>query len=64
MKMDNAHIVPLPRQAVELLRSLQPLTGSGRYVFGSLRAAAVPMSENTYMDAPNKPSPHSLLPRR
>ena len=47
MKMDNAHIVPLPRQAVELLRSLQPLTGSGRYVFGSLRAAAVPMSENT-----------------
>ena len=47
MKMRNAHVVPLPRQAVELLQSLQPLTGSGRYVFCSLRAGKVPMSENT-----------------
>ena len=47
MKMRAAHVVPLPRQAVELLQSLQPLTGSGRYVFSSLRTANKPMSENT-----------------
>ena len=47
MKMRVAHIVPLPRQAVALLRGLQDLTGSGRYVFSSLRASIRPMSENT-----------------
>ena len=47
MKMRVAHIVPLPRQAVALLRGLQYLTGSGRYVFSSLRASIRPMSENT-----------------
>lgn len=35
MKMDFDHIVPLPRQAVELLRRRQVLTGSGKYVFPS-----------------------------
>ncbi len=29
----EAHTVPLPTQAVELLRSLHPVTGHGRYVF-------------------------------
>lgn len=47
MKMRQPHIVPLARQAVELLQSLHPLTGSGRYVFSSLRTANRPMSENT-----------------
>ena len=47
MKMDNDHIVPLSTQAVELLRSVQPLTGHGRYVFPSLRTGERPMSENT-----------------
>ncbi len=48
MKMGIDHIVPLPTQAVELLRSLQPLTGgAGRYVFSSLRTGTRPMSENT-----------------
>ena len=43
-----AHVVPMPTQAVELLRSLQPLTGgAGRYVFSSLRTGTRPMSENT-----------------
>lgn len=46
MKMDNDHIVPLPRQAVEILRALQPITGHGTYVFASLRPGR-PMSENT-----------------
>lgn len=41
------HFVPLARQAVAILQELHPLTGHGRYVFSSLRAASRPMSENT-----------------
>jgi len=47
MKARVLHIVPLSRQAVEILRELQPLTGSGRYLFPSARSAARPMSNNT-----------------
>ena len=47
MKMRHDHIVPLPSQAVELLRQLQALTGHGRYVFSSSAKADRPMSENT-----------------
>lgn len=47
MKMKNDHIVPLSTQAVEILRSVQPFTGHGRYVFPSLRTGERPMSENT-----------------
>ena len=47
MKMREAHVVPLSSQAVAILRELQPLTGSGRYVFPSLRTIQRPMSENT-----------------
>lgn len=47
MKMREAHVVPLPTQAVAILRELQPLTGRGRYVFPGLRTSGEPMSENT-----------------
>jgi integrase len=47
MKMRDKHIVPLSEQAVEILRSIHPLTGSGRYVFPSVRTTARSMSENT-----------------
>lgn len=47
MKMREEHIVPLPTQAVAILRELQPLTGRGRYVFPGVRASSRPMSENT-----------------
>lgn len=47
MKMREAHLVPLPTQAIKILRELQPLTGHGRYVFPSLRTGERPMSENT-----------------
>ena len=47
MKMRNEHLVPLSRQAVEILRELHPLTGAGRYVFPGARTANRPMSENT-----------------
>lgn len=33
MKMRQPHIVPLPQQAVEILRELHPVTGNGRFLF-------------------------------
>jgi integrase len=51
MKMGNDHIVPLCKQAVDILRSIQPLTGGGRYVFPSIRTGQRPMSENTVNSA-------------
>lgn len=47
MKMKVDHLVPLCTQAVDLLRSVQPMTGHGRFVFPSLRTGERPMSENT-----------------
>ena len=46
MKMRMPHIVPLPVQALELLRELHRLTGRGRYVFPSARGATRCMSDN------------------
>ncbi len=47
MKMKTMHLVPLSRQAVEILRELQPLTGGDKYVFPSERTGTEPMSNNT-----------------
>ena len=41
------HLIPLAPQAVAALRIVQPLTGSGKYVFSSLLSGNRPMSENT-----------------
>jgi len=41
------HLVPLPHQAVALLRALHPLTGAGDLVFRGEKSHAKPMSENT-----------------
>lgn len=46
MKMGQPHIVPLSTQAMDLLRSLEPLTGRGKYVFPSARGASRCLSEN------------------
>ncbi|MBN2516779.1 MAG: site-specific integrase [Deltaproteobacteria bacterium] len=51
MKLKEPHLVPLSRQAVEILKELQPLTGSGRYVFPSARSSARLMSENAVLAA-------------
>jgi len=51
MKMKEPHLVPLCCQAVEILKDLHPLTGSGRYVFPSARSLARPMSENAILAA-------------
>jgi integrase len=47
MKMRSPHFVPLSRQAVAILRELQPLTGKWRWVFPSERSRNRPMSANT-----------------
>ncbi len=47
MKGNRDHMVPLSRQAVEILRGLHSYTGSGRYVFPSIRTSARAISENT-----------------
>jgi len=47
----EAHTVPLPTQAVDLLRSLQPVTGHGRYVFPGERSHDRPISDNSVRSA-------------
>jgi integrase len=51
MKMREKHIVPLSRQALDVLRELHPVTGAGRYVFPGGRTVARPMSENAVLAA-------------
>lgn len=51
MKMRQAHIAPLARQAVEVLRELQQITGQGQYVFAGGRTDKRPMSEVTVLAA-------------
>lgn len=51
MKMDEPHLVPLPLQAVAILRELQPLTGNGLYVFPGARTNGRPMSDNAVLAA-------------
>jgi len=46
MKMRQAHLVPLSSQAIAILHELQPVTGSGHYVFPGTRSAKRPMSNN------------------
>ena len=51
MKMGVTHIVPLPTQAVAILREIQPLTGNGKYVFHGERDHDRPMSDNAIRSA-------------
>lgn len=45
-KMRRPLKVPLTPQSIAILRSIQRLTGSGRFVFPSLRSVERPMSDN------------------
>jgi integrase len=45
-KTQTPHIVPLSRQAVAILKDIQPLTGRGMYVFPSARGASRSLSDN------------------
>jgi integrase len=46
-KNGKPHLVPLPKQAVEILRKLHPLTGRGVLVFHGERSHDRPISDNT-----------------
>jgi integrase len=44
-KTKTPHVVPLSKQAVQILKEIHPLTGSGPYVFPSARKGARPLSD-------------------
>ena len=46
MKMGQPHIVPLSKQALDVLHELHTLTGGGRYLFPGGRTVARPLSNN------------------
>lgn len=48
MKMAQPHIVPLSKQAIELIEGLRPLTGNKQYVFYN-HSTAKPMSSNALL---------------
>lgn len=50
-KTDTHHIVPLSKQAIDILNALHPLTGSGKYVFPCHRTPSRCMSENALIAA-------------
>jgi integrase len=45
-KTKTDHLVPLPRQAIEILREIHPLSGHGEYVFQGGHSPLKPMSES------------------
>lgn len=47
MKARRSHVVPLPRQAVAILRKLEEISGSYTLLFPGQQKADRPMSENT-----------------
>lgn len=47
MKMDRPHRVPLARQAVNVIRQLEKITGQGEFLFPATTSVRRPMSENT-----------------
>ena len=51
MKMRHEHRVPLSLQAVDVLRTMQRLSGSGELVFPSPFYPSQPLSENTFNSA-------------
>ena len=51
MKMKEPHLVPLCRQAVEILTELRQLTGDGKFLFPSLRSNKRAMSNNAILAA-------------
>jgi integrase len=50
-KTGQKHIVPLSTQAVAILKSIHPTTGSGRYVFPAPTSKDRPMSNNAILAA-------------
>lgn len=59
MKMQWEHIVPLSRQALEILRELRATNGHRRYVFMNTANHDKPISENTMLYALYRMGYHS-----
>ncbi|PTB18250.1 integrase [Trinickia symbiotica] len=59
MKMREAHIVPLSRQAVDVLRQLEAINGDGAYVLPSRNGRGACISENTVLYALYRMGYHS-----
>ncbi len=51
MKMRRIHVIPLSRQAIAVIESLRHLTGTGRYLFPSVRSNSRPISDATVVAA-------------
>jgi len=51
MKMRTPHLVPLSRQALEILKELHPLTGQSEYLFPSPLSPRRAMSDNAILSA-------------
>ena len=51
MKMKVEHIVPLSNQAVEILKELRPYTSHSKYIFPSLRAKTLYISDVALLNA-------------
>lgn len=51
MKARQPHIVPLSKQAIDVLREIEPLTGRFEFVFPSARSPRRPMSDNAVLAA-------------
>lgn len=49
MKMQREHLVPLPKQAIELLEELKRRSRGSKYVFPNDRTESRPMSENAIL---------------
>ncbi len=50
-KTKTPHIVPLSRQAIQILLELHPTTGNGRFIFPGARGLERPMSDNAVLAA-------------
>lgn len=51
MKMRQVHIVPLSKQAAKILEELREFSGSGKYLFPSIRTETRPLSDATLLNA-------------
>jgi integrase len=51
MKTGHDHVVPLSKQVIEIIRSIEPLTRRSIYVFPSARSNKRPMSDNAVLAA-------------
>jgi len=66
MKMREIHLVPLPAQAIEILRAVNALTGRGRFVFPGRKDREQPLTHEAIRDVFNRAgyagkfSPHGI----